>query len=103
VDLHLEAVPGLGTLTTWGLTGGDLKDLGGETDGALDTEVLVLGTVDEVSADCTMSATITRLTNYAHFSRFLTFLEVRVILILWILAAGAPVFSKSSLEAILID
>lgn len=37
----------------------------------------------------------------SHFSRFLTFLEVKVILILWTLApAVAPVFSKSSLEAI---
>lgn len=51
VDLHLEAVPGLGTLTAGGLAGGDAEDLGGETDGALDTEVLVLGTLDQVGAD----------------------------------------------------
>lgn len=55
MDLHLEAVPGLGTFTTGGLTGGDLEDLGGETDGALDDELLVLGTVDKVSADCNAS------------------------------------------------
>lgn len=30
---HLVAIPGLGTLTARGLTGGDLEDLGGETDG----------------------------------------------------------------------
>lgn len=36
---------------TYSLTGGDLEDLGGETDRALDTELLVLGTVDEVSRD----------------------------------------------------
>ena len=36
---------------THSLTGGDLEDLGGETDGALNTELLVLGTVDEVSRD----------------------------------------------------
>lgn len=30
---HLVAVPGLGTLTARGLTGGDLEDLGGETNG----------------------------------------------------------------------
>ena len=36
---------------TYSLAGGDLEDLGGETDGALDTELLVLGTVDEVRRD----------------------------------------------------
>lgn len=51
VDLHLVAVPGLGTLTAGRLAGGDAEDLGGETDGALDTEVLVLGTLDQVGAD----------------------------------------------------
>ena len=41
---------------------------------------------------------------YSHFSRFLTFLLVKVILILWTLApAVAPVFSKSSLVAILLQ
>jgi hypothetical protein len=51
VNPHLETVPGLGTLTTRGLAGGDLKGLCGETDGALDAEVLALGTVDELLAD----------------------------------------------------
>lgn len=51
MDTHLVGVPGLGTLTVRGLTGGDLEDLGGETDGALDAELLVLGTVDELLAD----------------------------------------------------
>ena len=51
MDAHLEGVPGLGTLTVRSLTGGDLKDLGGETDGALDAKLLVLGTVDELLAD----------------------------------------------------
>ena len=69
VDLELVAIPGLGTLTarlqtfgvnigidssttdTYSLTGGDLEDLGGETDGALDAEILVLGAGDEVTAD----------------------------------------------------
>ena len=35
------------------LAGGDLEDLGGEADGALDTELLVLRPVDQVSRDCT--------------------------------------------------
>jgi len=51
VDSHLEGVPGLGTLTTGGLAGGDLEVLGGEADGALDAEVLGLCAVDELSAD----------------------------------------------------
>lgn len=51
VDAHLIGVPGLGTLTARGLAGGDLEVLGGETDGALDAEVLVLGAVDELLAD----------------------------------------------------
>ena len=70
VDLKLVAVPGLGTLTarlektsfqrrwthirlniTHSLTGGDLQNLGGEADGALDAELLVLSTVDQVLRD----------------------------------------------------
>ena len=35
------------------LAGGDLEDLGGEADGALDTELLVLRPVDQVSRDYT--------------------------------------------------
>lgn len=48
---HLVHVPGLGTLTTRSLTGGDLEVLGGETDGALDAQLLGLGTLDELAAD----------------------------------------------------
>jgi hypothetical protein len=51
VDSHLVSVPGLGTLTTRRLSGRVLEDLGGESDGALDSEVSVLGSVDEVRAD----------------------------------------------------
>lgn len=39
MDLHLVQVPGLGTLTTRSLAGRDLEVLGGETDGAANTEV----------------------------------------------------------------
>lgn len=60
VDAHLVAVPGLGTLTTRGLAGDVLEDLGGETDGALDAEVTVLGAVDEVGADWVGSAGVGR-------------------------------------------
>ena len=51
MDSHLKGVPGLGTLTARSLTGGDLQVLGGQADGALDTEILALGTLDELGAD----------------------------------------------------
>lgn len=51
MDAHLEAVPSLGTLTARGLAGGDLEGLGGKTDGALDAEVLVLGTLDDLGGN----------------------------------------------------
>lgn len=51
MDLHLEVVPGLGSFSARRLAGGDLEDLGGHADGALDAELLVFGTVDEVGAD----------------------------------------------------
>jgi hypothetical protein len=50
VDAHLKGVPGLGTFTVRSLAGGDLQVLGGQADGALDAELLVLGTVDELLA-----------------------------------------------------
>ena len=37
---------------TYSLASGDLEDLGWESDGALQTKLLVLGTVDEVIRDC---------------------------------------------------
>lgn len=52
VDSHLKVVPGLGTLTVGGLSGGDVEHLGGESDGALDANVGVLGSRDDVSGDC---------------------------------------------------
>lgn len=50
VDAHLVLVPGLRTLTVGGLTSGDLKALGGQTDGTLDLEGLGAGTVNELRA-----------------------------------------------------
>lgn len=52
VDSHLKVIPGLGTLTVRGLSGGDVKNLGGESDGALDANVGVLSSRDNVSGDC---------------------------------------------------
>jgi hypothetical protein len=51
VDSHLESIPGLRSFTARGLSGGNLEGLGWQTDGALDTEVLGLGTLDELLAD----------------------------------------------------
>jgi len=51
VDLELITIPGLGTLTARSLASGDLEDLRGEADRALDTELLVLGAGDQVSRE----------------------------------------------------
>ena len=48
VDSHLEAIPGLGTLSTRGLTGGDAQNLGRHTHWSLDLQVLVLGSTDQI-------------------------------------------------------
>ena len=50
VDSHLEAIPGLGTLSTGSLTGGDAENLGGHTYGSLNLQVLLLGSLDQISA-----------------------------------------------------
>jgi hypothetical protein len=51
VNAHLVCIPGLGSFSVRSLTGGDLELLGGETDGALNAELLGLGAVDELLAD----------------------------------------------------
>ena len=60
VDLHLELVKGFGTVTTRRLTGGDAKDLGGETNGTLDLELLVFGTLNEVAGNLFKVLDVTR-------------------------------------------
>ena len=72
---------------THSLAGGDLQDLGGKADGALDTELLVLSTVNQIGRDYDKSVN-TKLVSRArtkgiiHFSKFLTLLLVSVIRIL---------------------
>lgn len=51
MDAHLVQVPGLGTLTTRGLAGGDLEVLGGQAHGALDGQVLALCALEQLGAD----------------------------------------------------
>lgn len=50
VNPHLEAIPRLGTLTTRSLAGGDAENLGWHAHGALDAELLLLSTSNQVSA-----------------------------------------------------
>ena len=50
VDPHLEAIPGLGSLSARRLAGRDPQDLGGHPHGTLCLEILVLGALDEVVA-----------------------------------------------------
>ena len=47
---HLIAVPGLGPLPTGGLTTRDTEGFGGHANGTFDTELGLLGPVDEVAA-----------------------------------------------------
>lgn len=51
VNAHLIGIPGLRTLTIRSFTGGDLENLGGETDGALGVKLSLLGTGDDVVRD----------------------------------------------------
>jgi len=51
VDPHLELVPGFGTLSTRGLTGGDTQGLGWHAHRSLHLQLLVLGSTDQVSTD----------------------------------------------------
>ena len=51
VDPHLELVPGLTTLSARSLTGGDPEGLGGHPHGSLHLQLLVLGPLDQVTAD----------------------------------------------------
>jgi hypothetical protein len=60
VNLHLIAIPGLGTLTARSLTGGDLERLGRKADGALDAEVLGLGALNQLVAHLLKSSHLAR-------------------------------------------
>jgi hypothetical protein len=53
VDAHLKAIPGLATLTARCLTGSDLEVLGGEAYRSPDSELLCLGSTNEISTHFT--------------------------------------------------
>lgn len=71
VDSHLESIPGLGSLATGGLPGGNLESLGWETDGALDAEVLAFGTLDQFLADLLEGGDLSASQGDADFVSFL--------------------------------
>lgn len=50
MDAHLEAVPGLGTLTARSLAGGDTENLGGHASGATSLDALLGSLLDEITA-----------------------------------------------------
>lgn len=50
VDAHLEAIPGLRTLTARRFTGGDAEHLGRPPHWSLDAQLLLLGAGDQVAA-----------------------------------------------------
>lgn len=83
VNAHLKAVPGLATLTTGGLSGSDLQVLGGETNGSLNSQFVVLGTLDEIGAYYFFLISACYEYKYTPFSKFLTLRLVRVILMRW--------------------
>ena len=60
---------------TYSLTGGDLKNLGGQTNGAFDTEILVLRAVHKITRD--YSQGIKPSSPYTHRKAQLTLLQVR--------------------------
>jgi len=59
MDFKLIAIPSLRTFTTRSLTGSNLQNLGGETDGAFNTELLVLGSVNEIGGELFQVSDIT--------------------------------------------
>jgi hypothetical protein len=81
-----------------------LEDLGGESNGSLDVEVPVLGSVDEITTDYDINTRSNiKIDGDLHFSKGLTFLEVRVILILWVFPACPADLSRSSLNSAILN
>ena len=77
VDLHLEHIPSLGTLTVRCLTGGDLEVLGRKANGSLDAKVLALGTINKLGADLLKGLAVARSEGDADLVDFLLSETVR--------------------------
>ena len=56
----MVAIPALGTLTARGHAGGDTEGLGGETNGSLDSKILVLGTLEKLRNNCNKDISLAR-------------------------------------------
>ena len=91
VNPHLITIPRLGPLTIGRLARRDFEDFGREANGALDFEILLFGTSDQVRADYGGFSNGIRwgVLGGLPFSTFLTWREVRVIRIRWTLAAAS--------------
>jgi hypothetical protein len=50
VDSHLESVPSVGSLTAWGLSGGNSQDFGWDSDWSFSLVSLVLSSNDDLVA-----------------------------------------------------
>ena len=50
VDSHFVSVPSVGSLSTWGLPGGNSQTFGWDPDWAFSFEVVILGSVDDLTA-----------------------------------------------------
>jgi len=71
VNLHLKSVPGLGTLTTRSFAGSNFQDLSGKPNRALDSQLLVLGTINEIVAEFLQVADVGRRQGNTDFVDFL--------------------------------
>ena len=75
VNSHFKMIPGVGTFTARGLTGGDTENLGGHTDGTGHLDLLINGNTLNISA----SYEINQNERFLLFSTALTLVETRVI------------------------
>ena len=62
VNSHFEMIPGVGTFTARGLTGGDAENLGGHTDGTSNLDLLINGNTLNISASYKISLLDTKAT-----------------------------------------
>jgi hypothetical protein len=90
VHAHFEAVPGLGTLAVGRFARGDAQGLGGHAHGALDGQLLVLGTRNQVAAHLRVSISNSRLGRT--FSRDPTWRDDSVMRMRWLLTGISTSF-----------
>merc|ERR550537_1222947 len=59
VDAHFKAIKGVGSLSTWTLADTQTQLLCGQSHWTCDVQVLILGTLDEISADLLQGLDVT--------------------------------------------